>query len=126
MRSIPRYPRNYDSAAAILHDQREQQVLMHDDLVLAFVYGAIVVVFRNRPIIHWPRNENVVLVTAADADGVTNAIVISHVKRFLPRGWKVHCNRAGRMLLHSPLGRTSVGNKQRIALIPEPQPLDPM
>ena len=118
-----RFPRNYWEASRTLHFRLTQSLQVHDDLTLRFVHAGVAVYFRKRRIILFHMDANHITVNAAGSDGETERAVVEHIERFLPRGYHAKFNDAGRMLLHWPDGKTRVGNRQRIALVPHHDPL---
>ena len=112
-----RFPRNYWEASRTLHYRLTQSLPIHDDLTLRFTRIGVAVYYRNRPIITWHEGGGRMTVNAMTHDGETNQTLVNHVQRFLPRGYRAKYNGAGRMLLHTPTGRTTVGNRQRINLV---------
>ena len=125
MNTSPVYPRSYQAASAILHDSRRQWVLLHDDLTLAFVSGAVVVIFRRKPIIRWPCGGREVILVASGPLEHAMPATVEHIQKFLPRGWHVELN-GGEMQLTHRDGRTTMGNTQHITLRTERQYYDPM
>ena len=108
------FPRSYGRAAKLLHDRRIQTILLNDDVVLTFAWKCIVIVFRDVALVQWPMDGRRILLRAGTEEWNASQEAVDYISHCVPKGYKVHLNRARRMMLHHPDGRTTMGNSQQI------------